>query len=268
MANVQRRVKIRKKTLRELEDLADNASKLLVIHYSCESFYDIRDGRTARITSIAVRFFNTGQSESFSIHKTAEREKKLNSIEEHYDDLEKKMLSDFFKFVRNHISYKWLHWNMRDIGFGFQAINHRYAVLGGKPVDIPDENKFDLADKLKILFGTDYIEHPRFEKLVEKNEISKKDFLNGKEEAAAFENKEYVKLHHSTLRKVNMMHSVYEKILDRSLKNNSNWRQTYGFTPQGIFEAIKEHWVLSVLAFFVGTFLSAVISLLLNAPFQ
>lgn len=177
------------------------------------------------------------------------------------------MLNDFFKFVKSHSTYKWIHWNMRDVGFGFQAINHRYAVLGGKPVDIPDENKFDLADKLKILYSADYIEHPRFEKLVEKNQISKKDFLNGVEEAAAFENKEYVKLHHSTLRKVNMMHSIYEKVLDKNLKNNSNWRKIYGVTPQGIFEAIKENWILSLLVSLLTILLSGVTGLLLTAMF-
>ena len=26
----------------------------LIIHYSCESFYDIKDGKTPRITSIAI----------------------------------------------------------------------------------------------------------------------------------------------------------------------------------------------------------------------
>ncbi|MBE3102869.1 MAG: hypothetical protein IMZ40_01375, partial [Bacilli bacterium] len=157
MANTQRKIKKRKRALSELDSLEETAAKVLFIHYSCESFYDIKDGRTARITSIAVRFFNTGQSESFSIHKTAEREKRFSSIEDHYDELERLMLNDFFRFIKKHENYKWIHWNMRDIGFGFQAINHRYSVLGGKPTEILDENKFDLADKLKVIFGSNYI---------------------------------------------------------------------------------------------------------------
>lgn len=35
-------------------DIDKNPSKYLIIHYSCESFYDIKDGHTPRITSIAV----------------------------------------------------------------------------------------------------------------------------------------------------------------------------------------------------------------------
>lgn len=76
---------------------------------------------------------------------------------------------------------------MGDIGYGIQAINHRYKVLGGKPKVIADDNKLDLADKLKVIFGDNYIGHPRLKKLIIKNAISDKDFLNGIEETVTFE---------------------------------------------------------------------------------
>lgn len=256
MTNTQRKIKKLKKVLTELDTLGEHSSKVLLIHYSCESFYDIKNGKSARITSIAIRYFETGQSESFSIHKTAEKEKKLDKIEGYYDELEKIMLADFFNFVKKHENYKWVHWNMRDSGYGFQAINHRFAVLGGKHKDIPDENKYDLADKLKTIYGSNYIGHPRFEKLIEKNSISKKDFLNGQEEADAFENKEYIKLHYSTLRKVNMMHSVFEKILDRNLKTDSSWKERFGITPQGIYEAVRENWLFNIILLVIGGLVS------------
>lgn len=56
-----------------LKKIELNPSNYLLIHYSCESFVNIRDGRTPRITSIAIRHFATGQTESFSLHKTAEQ---------------------------------------------------------------------------------------------------------------------------------------------------------------------------------------------------
>ena len=68
-----------------------------------------------------------------------------------------------------------------------------------------DENKFDLARLLINIYGSDYIEHSRLEKLVERNCITNTDFLAGKEEASAFDNKEYIKLHQSTLRKVDVI---------------------------------------------------------------
>ncbi len=57
-----------------LKEIEESPREYLVIHYSCESFYDIRDGRTPRITSIAIREFDSGQTHSFSIHKIAEKQ--------------------------------------------------------------------------------------------------------------------------------------------------------------------------------------------------
>ncbi|WP_040285199.1 hypothetical protein [Sporosarcina koreensis] len=261
MSNTKRKLSKRKRVLTELNRLDEHASKLLFVHYSCESFYDLVDtGRSARITSIAARYFETGQSVSFSIHTTAEKENKLDSIESHYDELEKIMLEDFFDFVCRHDNYYWIHWNMRDISYGFQAINHRFEVLGGTPKIIADDKKFDLADKLKVVFGSSYIGHPRFEMLIKMNEISDKDFLKGKEEADAFENREYIKLHHSTLRKVNVMHEIFDKVLDKNLKTNSKKREVYGLSLQGRYEMVREHWLFNLFLLVLGGIISQVIT--------
>jgi hypothetical protein len=146
---------------------------VLVVHYSCESFYDRADGRTPRVTSIAVRNLASGQTQSFSIHKVAEqRHIPLADITGRYDELEKAMLDEFFDFVRTHQNFVWMHWNMRDINYGFQAIEHRYTVLGGTPIRIEEGRKFDLARELIAIYGVGYIGHPRLESLVEKNKIT------------------------------------------------------------------------------------------------
>ena len=54
------------------KEIGNNPKNYLIIHYSCESFYDIQDGHTPRITSIAVYDYATAQTDSFSIHKLAE----------------------------------------------------------------------------------------------------------------------------------------------------------------------------------------------------
>ena len=109
-----------------------NPQNYLIIHYSCESFYDIKDGHTPRITSIAVYAYATAQTDSFSIHKVAEKSHiQISDIELHYDELEKKMLDEFFAYAKEHSNFFWIHWNMRDINYGFKAIEHRYSVLGG-----------------------------------------------------------------------------------------------------------------------------------------
>ena len=231
-----------------MSDLYDNPNYVLIIHYSCESFYDIKEGRSPRITSVAVRYLRSAQTKSFSIHKVAEIERvSFSEIENCYDELEKKMLTDFFLFAREHKAYKWLHWNMRDINYGFEAVENRLVVLGAEPFHLHDDNKIDLARELINKYGVQYIGHPRLTKLLEKSSIATLDLLSGAEEANAFEQKEYVKLHQSTLRKVDVMESILKRTVEETIKVNSQWFQIYGLTPQGIYEAIKENWLASII---------------------
>jgi hypothetical protein len=123
-----------------------DAENCWVIHYSCESFYERPEGRSPRITSIATRKLDSGQTISFSIHQIAERRGvRFDGIEQSYDELEKLMLDEFYAHVGAHRGMRYLHWNMRDINYGFAAIEHRYRVLGGDPIVIENERKIDLS---------------------------------------------------------------------------------------------------------------------------
>jgi hypothetical protein len=251
----------RKKALESINELVSNASHLLLIHYSCESFYNVESGYTPRVTSIAVRYYNTAQTKSFAIHKMAEiRKIPFEDIEKNYDELEREMLKEFFQFVKKHKSYNWIHWNMRDFNYGFEAIENRYKVLGGRPETIEDNTKYDLARLLIDIYGVGYIGHPRLEKLIEKNNISNRDFLDGQSEATAFTNKEYAKLHMSTLKKVDVFHSLLDKVASGSLRTNAKWHEPYGLSPQGVYESIKDHWLYAVVMLLLGAVLGAVLS--------
>ena len=124
MGKASERLRRRREAKKQLTEINKNRNNVLVIHYSCESFYNRLDRTSPRITSIAVRNLATGQTESFSIHQIAERDKKLSieSINSHYDELEKKMLKDFYDHAEKHKNYTWLHWNMRNINYGFCSI--------------------------------------------------------------------------------------------------------------------------------------------------
>lgn len=249
-----------KKASKILKEIDKNPSNYLIIHYSCESFYDIKDGHTPRITSIAVYNFASAQTESFSLHKIAEkRGVKLNEIEERYDELEKLMLVEFFSYAKEHKEYTWIHWNMRDINYGFKAIEHRCSVLGGEPYKIEDAKKIDLSRLFIQYYGVGYIGHPRMEKLLERNGIKAKDFLSGNDEAIAFENKEYIKLHMSTLRKVDVFANLLNRAIDNSLKVNSKWYEIYGLSPQGIFDYCKDKWWIQILVNIILLVIGAVI---------
>ncbi|WP_084462757.1 hypothetical protein [Oceanibaculum pacificum] len=212
-----------------LDRMFAESANAWIIHYSCESFYDRPDGRSPRVTSIALRKLDSAQTVSFSIHQTAERRGiPFDRIEQHYDELEQEMLDNFFAHLGGHRGMKYLHWNMRDANYGFQAIEHRYRVLGGEPFVIDDNNKIDLSRLLIDIYGVGYIDHPRMERLLDKNHIAPRDFLSGAEEARAFEDRNFVGLHQSTLRKVDVIANIAGRAHDRNLKTNASWWAMHG----------------------------------------
>jgi hypothetical protein len=248
MGKELKRLKRRKDVLAKMESLQDQAATTLVVHYSCESFYEKTDGKTPRVTSIAARNLASGQTDSFSIHQVAEeRQVSFDRISDQYDDLERQMLDRFFEFARTRQHCNWVHWNMRDVNYGFAAIEHRIRVLGGTSIQISEDKKFDLSRALVDVFGINYISHPRLEVLLEKNKITAKDFLTGKQEADAFDNKEFVKLHQSTLRKVDCLANLFERTMNGSLQTNSTWLQRHGFSLAALGEWAKEHWLVTCL---------------------
>jgi hypothetical protein len=236
--------------------LAKDAANASIIHYSCESFYDRPNGASPRITSIAVRSLLTGQTLSFSIHQMAEREGvPFDQIEGSYDDLEKKMLDAFYKHVGSHQGFKYIHWNMRDANYGFAAIDHRFRVLGGTPTVIDDNKKFDLARILIDIYGAGYTGHPRLETLLAQNHITPPNFLSGKEEAAAFDNKNFVGLHQSTLSKVDVINNIFQRTHDRQLKTKTTRWEMHGGTLRGVVSWLADNKVIALILAIAGVLL-------------
>ena len=244
-----KRLHHRRAAKEQLAKINNNRNNVVVIHYSCESFYNRPNGASPRITSIAINNLAAGQTKSFSIHQLAERDRKLSveSINQHYDEFEKNMLKEFFDYAQNHQGYVWVHWNMRNINYGFAALEHRYKVLGGDPFEIPESQRCDLSRLLVGLYGDGYINHPRLESLVKKNSISTLDFLNGEAESKAFDNGEYLKLQQSTLRKVDALSQIIDRISDNTLKTNARLREIYGGYFVFATETVKEHWAGALL---------------------
>lgn len=231
-----------KESLKVLDQLFVERDNTFVIHYSCETFYERPEGRSPRITSIAIRRLGSGQTVSFSIHQVAERKSiPFNEITAQYDDLEREMLDDFYRFVGSHRGFNFLHWNMRDINYGFAAIEHRHKVLKGEPIHIEEAKKFDLSRIFIEIYGVAYADHPRLGSLLEINAIKPLDFLSGKEEADAFERQDYVALHQSTLRKVDVLANLASRAHDRALKTKTTWWQMHGGHVRTAINWIAEH---------------------------
>ena len=171
----------------------------------------------------------------------------FQEIREHYDILEKEMLAAYFSHLASYKGVRYMHWNMRDINYGFQAIEHRYRVLGETPYIIENSDKCDLSRLLIDIFGVGYIGHPRMEKLIEKNHITKLNFLTGKEEAEAFEKQEFVALHQSTLRKVDVLCNIAARVRDGGIKTNATWLEMRGGSIRTFGNWITAHWFFSLV---------------------
>lgn len=243
----------RRMGLKKINELKEGKSKTLIIHYSCESFFNLQ-GRTPRVTSIVVKNRDSHTSISFSIHLMAQIKNKdiSNLSDEDFDYVEKEMLKDFYSYQKKHLSYKWVHWNMRNANFGFEAIANRFKILGGHPSRIDDQFKYDLSDTLELIHTYGFEEHDKPSKgqllnLCIRNRISIKDALKGAEEAKAFDNRDFLKLHMSTNRKIEMMDRILTLQEKKKLKTNAWLYQSCGISPTGIVEIVQNNWILFVV---------------------
>lgn len=246
-----KRLKERADGLDQLREILKDKNKVLIIHYSCESFITIH-GRTPRVTSICMRYHGTAQTKSFSIHLQAQFEKKdfNNLTDSDYDYLERKMLDEFYDFAKNHKDFKWIHWNMRDSNYGFDAIANRYRILGGSAFEIAEDRRYDFPRVLGKIYTYGYEKNRpdgRLLNLANRNNITTIDALKGVDESAAYDNKEYLKLHKSTLRKVDIIDSIIDRTYKNELKVCAKKKQIYGLTIPGMIEIVKSNWLLILI---------------------
>lgn len=209
-------------TAQTLRDLRQQEANVHIIHYSCQTLGDGNEGLSPRITSIAVLHLESSSMHSFSIHLVAERKGiKREDIPSNYDALEGEMLRSFYALVQGRQEAYWLHWNMSNINYGFEAIAHRYAVLTNESSpQVPDSKKFNLSALITGIYGSGYVDDPKMLKLMELNGGRHRDFLTGQEEADAFERKEYIKLHKSTMSKAYWFRDTYYNLQRRKLNTS------------------------------------------------
>jgi len=249
----------RRDAIEKLKTVFERKPYVRIIHYSCESFDDRPSGQSPRITAIAIRKLDDAQTVSFSIHAVAERRGvPIAQIPGNYDDLEREMLRDFFNYVEGHKDIAYLHWNMRDKNYGFQAIEHRYEALMKTTRLFPEGQRYDLSRILLEMYGTEYIEHPRLENLARKNEMTMERFLGGKDEAEAFIRGKYVALEQSTLRKVDLLDDIAERAYRQTLKTISNWWVQHGGNIRGAWNWIVTNATILFLIGLAGVAIGAV----------
>jgi hypothetical protein len=114
-------------------------------------------------------------------------------------------------------------------------------------VSVADNRQVDLGALAPAIYGVEYIPTPRLERLIDLNAITKRDFLPGEQEPAAFRAGEYLKLHLSTLRKVDAIADILNRIWDGTLRTNATWRRMYGSRVVGLVETVTDHWIYKLL---------------------
>ena len=207
-----------------------------IIHYSCQSLYDENEGLSPRITSIAVIHYTTGQAVSFSTHAVAEELKvDRDSVRDRFDEIERQLLSDFYAFVRDRRDRFWIHWNMRNLTYGFEHLEHRYRVLGGSDAAvIPIEHRVNLNDMLADRYGSNYASDPKMKSLMEMNGGTHRNFLTGQEEVEAFDSGEFIRMHSSTLCKAEFFKIVMGRLVTGTVRTKSS---TLGVKLDRLFES-------------------------------
>jgi len=215
----------RQKSARQrIAELFRHPATVYVIHYACQSFNHGRQLQSPRVTSIVARNVGTGHTETFSLQAEAEL---LGlspvGVLARMDGLERNMLDKFFRFVAINRHARFVHWKMRNATYGFAAIEHRYSVLGGGPIGIPEMQRFDLAWLLEEIYGSDYVEAPHFETLARLNKLSLANFLSGEREAEAFSRSDYVSVQRSTTAKVGLFFDILHRAHDRTLITPAAW---------------------------------------------
>lgn len=187
------------------QSVKKHPDRFYIIHYSSQSLYDEGvDGLSPRITSIVVMHYATRQTVSFALHAEAESLGiAKDDVQIQYDLIEGALLERFYNFLRDRREKYWVHWNMRNLTFGFEHLEHRYRSLcKAEPPNIPIEVRLNLNDILIERYGSDYVSSPRMKTLMMINGELDVRFLEGEKEAEAFTKKEFIRMHSSTISKV------------------------------------------------------------------
>ena len=219
-----------------IRKLKKEPENFYIVHYSCQSLYDDNESLSPRITSIVVAHFATEQTVSFSTHAIAERLAiDRENVRQHFDDIEANLLSDFYEFVKDRKENYWIHWNMRNLMYGFEHLEHRCRVLGrSDTIRIPFERRINLNDMLARRYGAAYAPHPKMKSLMELNGAIHRHFLTGEEEVNAFNSGEYIRMHNSTLCKVEFFHYAIRAMISGRLRTKS---KGFGVKLDRLFES-------------------------------
>lgn len=208
----------------KLGELMAHPATVYVIHYACQSLAQAEAEGSPRIGAIAARNLDTGVTESFSIHQEIELARlPPDAAWTYIDALERAMLDRFFGFLAENRNMRFVHWNMRDMRFGFAALEHRCSVLGGEPTRLAEHLRVDLALMMADAYGTDFLPPPHLSSLAIANGLTFTGFVEGQAECQLFEQGEFRAMLSSVMAKVTLLAGVAQRMHDRTLVTDASW---------------------------------------------
>ncbi|MBR9855883.1 MAG: hypothetical protein GYB37_15115, partial [Algicola sp.] len=217
--------KDRKIALRNLNKLVEDPSRVLCIHYSQSQTYDDDYGNISPIiTSIVIKSLDDKIDKQFAIHFEADKASiAKEEIQDSYRELELRILKLYNDFVKRHDQCIWVHWNMKNIHFGFEAIKHRYEKIFENLNDyaeIPSNNKHSLIGILEGMYGENFVNGPdRLKELMKANNsgVDQPLYMTKQLESSEFEAKNFKSVIDSVDCKVDFIKKATKKLIDKKL---------------------------------------------------
>lgn len=253
-------VKQRRIARNNLELLTSNPSKVLFIHYAKSNTYDEDYGNISPIiTSIVIKSLDHSIDQQFAIHFEADKaDIPKDQIQDSYRDLEMRILKLFNDFVRRHNGCIWVHWDMMNIHFGFEAIKHRHEKIFGDAndyVEIPSNNKKNLRIILEGMYGENFVNNgDKLKNLVSCNtqRTVSNVYLSEDSESQEFQNKNFNEVIKSVEMKVDFIKSATSKLTKSKLivENRNGYAIFIGVIVHPIFQLIG--WIVGILGFIFG----------------
>ncbi len=247
-------IKDRKLAVSNLKNLTEDPSKVLFIHYSQSNTFEDDDygNISPIITSIVVKSLDGLVDQQFAIHFEADKaDIPIDEIQNSYRELELRILKAFNDFSKRHCECNWIHWDMKNIHFGFEAIKHRYEKIFGdlkEYNEIPINNKKNLRDIIEGMYGENFVNGPDTLKSLMKcnsNNIDNNIYLSSSVESTEFERKNFVNVIKSVDLKVEFIKKATSKLIEKKLiVSNKN---TYA-----IFVDIVNHPIFTFIGWIVG----------------
>ncbi|MDE5421741.1 hypothetical protein L3073_05940 [Ancylomarina sp. DW003] len=205
-----------------LKEILKDPSKVLIIHYSCAQYpdEDNDDAISPLITAIVIRALDDQINEHFSIHYEADKAGIIvENISDNLRELELQVLKSFNRFIKRHSDYIWVHWEMKNIHFGFPAIKHRFDKLfnGTKEQlhEIPSHKNFNFYSILEFMYGEDFADLPdslsAMIKVNSRSGVLPIEYIDVEREGGEFERQNYSSILSSLDCKVSKIRGLLQK---------------------------------------------------------